>query len=188
MTASTNVGIIVESLAVTRDGDEIAAEIGGNITMTDASVDYSETMINVRGATGGLDVCRGTNEITKARHMVDVAIQQGTKVAASCALQGDTGKQVFESGIRSFIAKTELASGLTAEELERMDVAIDGYSVSADAMYGNSVREFRETLDEVIRNYLQETDDHKDPVINDRDLLTCEKHDIELAAGSSAQS
>ncbi len=183
ITTTTNTGLVIESLAVTRDGDQITAEVSGGITMTDASVDYRDNVIDVRGASGGIDMCVGTNEITWARNILDIAVQETGSVAASCAMQDEAGRKVFESGIRSFIANTDLAGGQSAEELDDMRVEIEDYDVSVDAMYGNSVQGFRQAVDTVIQDYLEETEDgsHKDPEINDRDLLDCSKHDIRVA-------
>lgn len=180
ITSTTHAGIVIGSLSVRRKGEHVTAEASGDFTMTNPSVDFKDTVIDVHGPTGGMDACVGAHELTSARHIVDVAVQESGKVAASCAIQNEAGRQVFEDGIRSFVANTDLAKGLSAEELRNMSVTIDNYGVAAEAMYGRSVQEFRQEVDSVIKDYLKETDDHDAPKINDRDLLDCSKHKISV--------
>lgn len=181
ITTTSNAGIIVDSLSVTRDGETVTAELSGNITLSETAVDYGENNINVKGATGGVDICVGTNEITKARGIVDVAVQEAGRVATGCALQDDAGYEIFKRGVRNFVANTDLAKGLDEEQLAGMEVEIANFSASADAIYGASVKSFRQAVDQVVGEYLAETDDHAEPNLNDRDLLNCAMHTISLA-------
>lgn len=182
ITASTHAGLEIEKLSVEREGDRVVASVGGDIVLTDPNVDYRKNSIDIEGMSGGVDVCIGTNEITWARNIVDIAVQGAGGVAASCAMQDDSGKKVFEDGIRSFVASTDLVDGLSEQGINDMEVVIDDYDKSADAMYGKVAQAFRRDVGGVMEEYLAETKDgsHKKPKINDSDLLDCSKHKITI--------
>lgn len=182
ITTSTHAGLEVDKLSVKREGDQVVASIEGDIVLTDPSVDYRRNSIAVEGMSGGVDVCIGTNEITWARNIVDTAVQGAGGVAASCAMQDESGEKVIKDGIRTFVASTDLADGLSEQEINDMDVVIDNYDTSSDAMYGKAVQAFRRDVGDVMQDYLDETKDgsHKKPEINDSDLLDCSKHKITI--------
>ncbi|MCA9331702.1 hypothetical protein KC968_02040 [Candidatus Saccharibacteria bacterium] len=182
ITTATHAGLEIGRLSVKREGDEVVASIEGDIVLTDSSVDYRRNSIAVEGMSGGVDVCIGTNEITWARNIVDTAVQGAGNVAASCAMQDESGKEVFENGIRTFVASTDLTDGLSEQEIKGMKVVIDDYDNASDAMYGSAVQAFRRNVGGVMQSYLDETKDgsHKKPKINDSDLLDCSKHTITI--------
>lgn len=182
ITTKTNAGIIVDMLSVTRSGDSVSVDVEGDLTMSEPAVDYKKNEIKVQGSSGGVDVCIGTNEITKARGIVDVAVQEAARVSTSCALQDEAGEEVFKKGVKAFISNTSLAQELSPDEIDNMEVNISDYKKSADAMYGVSAQEFRQVVGDKIADYLDETEKHKDPQFNNRDLLDCRKHNITFSS------
>ena len=185
ITAGVSAGIFVESLSVTKRDNQLTATVNGDLTLSDTSVDYGENNIHVEGARGVFDVCIKSSETNKARNILDVAIQNTGSVAASCALKDEAGRKVFDKAIRKFIGNTDMADELSREQLSSMRVRYSDYNSSADAVYGQSVGEFRHNVDGVINRYLKETDKHKKPTINDRELINCEVHRIKIAADSA---
>lgn len=179
ITTHTDAGLIVDGLSVSNRGGEVVATVEGDVRLSRSSVDYDEQSIDVRGASGGVDVCVGTHEITAARNIVDRTIQHAGGIAAACALESPVGETAFKKGIAQFVAKTELAEGKPAEAIT---VEIPNYDRSAKAVYGEQVADFQTSVNGVIYSYLKETDDHAEPRINDQALIDCSQHVIRFVS------
>lgn len=175
ITTHTDAGLVVDSLRVTRDGSRVVATVEGDLRLGRSSVNYDQQMINVEGASGGVDVCVGTHEITAARNIIDRTVQHAGGIAAACALEDEAGERAVRLGLAQFVANTDLANGTPAEAI---DVEIPDYDRSAQAVYGEQVSSFELSVSGVIDNYLRETSDHADPKINEGALLDCGQHQI----------
>ncbi len=175
---TTDAGMVVDSLSVTKEDGRVRVVVDGDIHLSQTAVDYDENMLQVRGASGSVDVCVGTGEVTDALNILNRAIQHAGGIASACALDSPVGRSAFEEGIVSFVSSTELVAGSDPGDI---DVELPSYDRSADAVYGAQVKEFRESVSGAIDEYLSETAQHEQPRINDQQLLDCSQHTIRAA-------
>lgn len=175
ITTHTDAGLVVDSLRVTQKNNKVVATVEGDLRLGKSSVDYDSQTINVKGASGGVDVCVGTHEVTAARNIIDRTVQHASGIAAACAVEDEAGERAIKLGLAQFVAKTELAGGKPAEAIE---VDIPDYDRSAQAIYGEQVSAFESSVSGAIDDYLRETSDHAKPQINDSALLDCSQHYI----------
>lgn len=172
---TTDAGLVLDSISVTNENGIITAIAGGEIHLSKSFVDYDENTINVEGASGGLDACIGTNEITQARHIIDVAVQHAGGIAAGCALESTVGRDAFTKGLADFVITTNLARGVDPSAIT---VEIPDYQESAQSIYGHQVAKFYDAVNGVVNSYLNQTEDHDEPRLNFSQLIDCDQHDI----------
>ena len=175
ITTHTDAGLTIDGLEVKNQNGTITATVNGDVRLSRSSVDYDKQTIDVKGASGGVDVCVGTHEITAARNIVDRTVQHAGGIAAACALESPLGVTAFKNGIAEFVTNTDLANGKPAEDIQ---VELPDFEQSAKAVYGEQVADFEQSLNKAINGYLHETDDHAQPRINDQALIDCSQHHI----------
>lgn len=159
------------------DKSSLEAVVIGSTVLNETSVDYAENKINVSGASGVLDVCVGTGEVSSALNIVNTSIQHAGQIAAACALQGDSGREAFYGGVREFVRSTDLGGNYGVGDIS---VIIEKYEEDTKELHSDAVDTFQKKVGEAIDEYLAETDNHTVAERNTEDLFDCDKHSIQF--------
>jgi len=168
--------ILVEDAVITQSLKSATIEISGDIT-ANAMIDIDEGQIDIDMASGGVDACKGDNEVKWAKRISSSTIKDAGNVAVACAM-----KQEGEDALSEAIVYNAQLFSPDLKELKPEDIKViyegDTFSRAADAMHDKATADLFSNFGKLADEYYGETDDHTKATINATQLVDCEQNKV----------
>jgi hypothetical protein len=180
--------VLISEAVITKEGNKATIEVTGDVTAS-SKVDVTGGIPEITPASGGVDMCRGTNEIDWANRIAygfkdkekpenneDGTLKNAGEIAAACAIQAEGRGALDQAIIYQAGIFSEKLEGISPDNItvkfqgDFDEVAINGVD--------STVADFYRDFNEVAEKYGEETDAHDEVELNVSELVDCDEHEI----------
>jgi hypothetical protein len=188
VTAGGIAEVLISEATIIKEGNKATIDVTGDVTAS-SKIDVTGGIPDITPANGGIDLCRGTNEIDWAERIAfgfkdnknpenieDGTLKNAAEIAAACAVQAEGRGALDQAIIYQAAIFSEKLDDLSPENIT-VKFQADFDEVASNGV-NSSVAGFYREFNEVAEKYGQETDEHDDVELNVSELVDCHEHEI----------